>query len=53
MKGIECEHSLCLHLEQGGEKQEVIEAHRAAWLSDSDFTFLKEHGFNAVRVPFG
>jgi glucan 1,3-beta-glucosidase len=50
---LECEHSLCLHLERSGRKAEVIEDHRKAWLSDADFEYLKEHGLNAVRIPFG
>lgn len=53
MNSHECEHSLCSVLEHSGRKADVIDAHRKGWLRDLDFKNLKEHGLNAVRVPFG
>jgi len=48
-----CEYSMCAFLDELGKKEEVIEAHRSAWLSEFNFEEIEELGLNAVRVPFG
>lgn len=30
-----------------------IEKHRASFITEEDFTWLRDHGINAVRIPVG
>jgi glucan 1,3-beta-glucosidase len=45
------EYSLCLAL--GNDAEKTIRKHRETYIEKEDFAWIKRHGLNAVRIPFG
>jgi aryl-phospho-beta-D-glucosidase BglC (GH1 family) len=35
----------------GSNAKSILEQHWNAWITEADWAWLKEHGFNAVRIP--
>ncbi|KAF8631479.1 hypothetical protein AX15_002389 [Amanita polypyramis BW_CC] len=42
-----------LDIARGRNAKEVMEAHWDQWIQDEDWRWLREHGFNSVRIPIG
>ena len=40
-----------LHVAQGYNARETLEHHWDTWITDSDWQWLAQHGFNTVRIP--
>lgn len=40
-----------LHVAQGRNAREILEHHWDMWITDSDWQWLAQHGFNTVRIP--
>ena len=36
---------------QGGNAKAILEEHWDSWISDEDWNWIKEHGYNSVRIP--
>jgi glucan 1,3-beta-glucosidase len=48
--GAEDETQLCRELDDV-TKQELFRAHRSSFITERDFAYLAEHGFDMVRIP--
>jgi glucan 1,3-beta-glucosidase len=40
-----------LHVAQGSNAREILEQHWDTWITDSDWQWLAQRGFNTVRIP--
>lgn len=40
-----------LHVAQGWNAREILEYHWDTWITDNDWQWLAQHGFNTVRIP--
>ncbi len=38
---------------RGGNAKQVLEPHWDSWIKDEDWRWIKERGFNSVRIPVG
>jgi aryl-phospho-beta-D-glucosidase BglC (GH1 family) len=36
---------------QGGNAKAILEEHWDDWIKDEDWNWIKEHGYNSVRIP--
>jgi glucan 1,3-beta-glucosidase len=36
---------------QGGNAKAILEEHWDSWIGDEDWNWIKDHGYNSVRIP--
>jgi hypothetical protein len=36
---------------QGGNAKAILEEHWDSWMRDEDWNWIKDHGYNSVRIP--
>lgn len=36
---------------KGGNAKRILEEHWDSWITDEDWKWMKEHGYNSVRIP--
>ncbi|EKM81464.1 hypothetical protein AGABI1DRAFT_69695 [Agaricus bisporus var. burnettii JB137-S8] len=42
-----------LDVARGKDAKAILENHWNTWITEADWVWLKDHGFNAVRIPIG
>lgn len=50
-EGLDAQDELSLCEELGENKDETLAAHRKTFITYDDFKWIREHGFNTVRIP--
>lgn len=40
-----------LDVAKGGNAKRILEEHWDSWITDDDWKWMKEHGYNSVRIP--
>lgn len=50
-EGLEAQDELSFCLELKENKDETLAAHRLGFITYDDFRWIREHGFNTVRIP--
>ena len=36
---------------QGGNAKAILEEHWDSWIGEEDWNWIKDHGYNSVRIP--
>ena len=40
-----------LDVAKGKDAKRILEEHWDSWITDEDWKWMKEHGYNSVRIP--